>query len=355
MNDQYHAPKFRGTLLGAALVALATLTSGCISGPRARCCPQPRSCTTVVLPQSPPASEASADPRNAATTRQEPSDAGALAPQRAADEAAGRQYVLYDGVTGQRADLAQFLRTAAGAPLVAFGELHGDAVGSAAQLDVLRGLAGQKAPLALAMEFLERDTQAVLDAYLAGSITEEKFVKEARQNAAYPKTHRPLIEFCKANKIPVIAANAPRRLVTAYRKSGESYADYLASLSSEDRGFLPAETTILDDRHQERFMGLMGGDRGKRLFKSMSLWDDAMGEAVARFQDANPKHRVLLIAGAFHVTEGLGTVTKYLLRRPDAKVRVLVMSRSKDPSLPFEDPDKKTGDVVLKVLAPVKQ
>jgi|GEM_PF-3545536 len=280
--------------------------------------------------------------------------AGAPHPSAApgADDEPVAPYVFYEGTSGRRTDLEGFLRLAEGASLLAFGELHGDPVGSRMELRLLESLVRHPKPVALALEFFERDMQADLDAYLAGRTTEADFLRSTRRDDTYARTHRPLIELCREHRVPVLAANAPRRLVSAYRSSGLGYPEYLAGLDERERSYLPATTTVLDDRHRERFMQLMGPERGPSFFKSMSLWDDAMAESAAAFQRAHPEYRVLLVVGSFHVTEGLGTIAKYLARAPGASAKTLLMSHANDGSLSFEDADRGLGDVLLKVSPP---
>ncbi len=258
---------------------------------------------------------------------------------------------LFYGSDGRIATLHDVLLDASGADLVAFGELHGHDVGAAYQYDLLDALYRTGRPLALAMEFFERDTQAVLDQYLRGEIDVLELKKRARQGAAYDRTHGPLIDYCKQRGIPVIAANAPRRLVTGYRKSGLSYNEYLASLSDEDRGWLPRSTTTPNDAYRDRFVSFMGEERGAAIFKSQALWDDAMAEAVTDFKNEHPNHRVLLIVGGFHVTGGLGTLTKYKQRRTSDSILTVLMDHASDKAKPPAwNPDAKdTAEYLLMV------
>ncbi len=301
---------------------LAALLSGCTThGP---CC----------TPCCPVAQAAVAPPT--------PARAPTVEPTKPAPRSA-----LYDGMTGEKADLAQVAYGWGDVDLVAFGEIHGNLIGAEAQLLLLQTLAKHERPLALAMEFFERDTQAALDAYLKGAIDKAAFLKKTKRKKAYAKTHGPLIEFCKAHGIPVIAANAPRRLVTGYRKFDGRYEAYLASLSETDRALLPEETSEPEDAYRKRFLELMGPKRA-HFFKAQALWDDAMAEAITDFREENPQHRVLLIVGGFHVRGGEGTITKYLMRRGKHSVRVVVMSPDDIPSLAFREEDRGRGDLVLK-------
>ena len=313
-------------LLGLSLLVL----SGCCMQVRV-CCKTTRCCPR---PARPPAPAPEAEPV-----------AVAKEPEPATE-------ALYDGTNGQPASLMVAADQWANVDLVAFGEYHGNLVGAKYQFALLKQMAEQERPVALAMEFFERDTQAVLDRYLAGEVDIETLKEEGRQGRDFDKTHRRLIEYCKEHGIPVIAANAPRRLVRAYRKQEAAFDEWKASLPEADQGWLPEETSVIEDEYHAKFMKLMGPKRGPSFFRSQSLWDDAMAEAIVDFRSENPGHRVLLIIGGFHVENGLGTITKYRMRRGKDEVRVLRMAFSKDPQLAFEDADLGTGDLVLKVPVP---
>ena len=69
--------------------------------------------------------------------------------------------------------------------------------------------------------------------------------------------HRPLIEMCRAACIPVIAANAPRRLVRDYRKSDLDYCDFFAGLDSADQRWMPRQNQYLTGAYHDRFIETM--------------------------------------------------------------------------------------------------
>ena len=292
-------------------------------------------------------------PRGAYAQRARPAPA-ASAP-KATKPAPALASRLYEASSGTDATLAESAADWGEVDLVAFGEMHGDLVGAAAQLELLQILAGQARPIALAMEFFERDTQADLDAYLAGTLEKEAYLKQTKRNKAYAATHGPLVDFCKERGIPVIAANAPRRLVTAYRKSDQDYEAYLEGLSEEDRALLPEETEVIEDEYYERFVGMMGEERGVPYFRSQALWDDSMAEAMVDFRAEHPNHRVLFIVGGFHVTAGLGTLTKYRNRRGKDELRIVLMTASRDPQLKPEEDEIGKADLILKVPAPKRR
>jgi uncharacterized iron-regulated protein len=258
------------------------------------------------------------------------------------------EHAFFDG-DGNPSSLDAFVEASADADMVAFGELHYHSVGSRIELALLEAMSKQERPVALAMEFFETNTQAALDDYLAGDTDLATFKEATKRGEQYDASHGPLIEFCKANGIPVIAANAPRPLVTAYRKTDVSYEDYLAGLSEEERGQMPRETKLVDDEFKARFMETMGPKRGPLFYKSMALWNDAMAESMADFRNEHAEHRILFIVGGFHVAKHLGTVARYTDRRADDTVKVLLMSPKEEGAMGFDEDDRNEGDLILKI------
>lgn len=172
------------------------------------------------------------------------------------------QFRAYDGRTGKPLSFADVVRRCARADVVLFGEEHGAAVCNQLEAQLLGALLAEKRPVTLAMEFFEADTQADLDAYLRGRLDEEAFREQARQGRAYTLSHRPLIELCRVSRSPVVAANAPRRLVSAYRKSGDTYDVFRAGLEPAEKRWLPVECEYVHGTYEERFMGVMSGHVG---------------------------------------------------------------------------------------------
>ncbi len=170
------------------------------------------------------------------------------------------QFRAYDCASGTALNFNDVLRRSAAADVVLFGEEHSNSVCNQFQAQLFAALAATPRPVTLAMEFFEADTQAALDAYLARRIAEEDFRKQTRQNQAYVLAHRPLVEFCRARSIPVLAANAPRRLVRAYRLSDQTFADFRAAQSAEEQRWLPRSSEIIYGPYFTRFSRIMGDD-----------------------------------------------------------------------------------------------
>ena len=82
------------------------------------------------------------------------------------------------------------------------------------------------------LEFYDRGSQPILDEYLSGFLDYDIFLNEVGNGA--PGNHedyKPLLQFCKHSKVPVIAANCPRRYSKLVGKNGRQILDNLPAKS----------------------------------------------------------------------------------------------------------------------------
>jgi uncharacterized iron-regulated protein len=90
----------------------------------------------------------------------------------------------------------------------------------------------QNLKIGFSLEFYDRGSQTILNEYLSGFLDYDAFVYEVG-NAA-PGNHddyKPLLEFCKQSKLPVIAANCPRRYSKMAGKNGREILENLPDKS----------------------------------------------------------------------------------------------------------------------------
>ena len=227
--------------------------------------------------------------------------------------------------------------------VVFVGEHHGHVANHLAEMALLRAIHRGAPQLALSMEQFERDQQPKVDDYLAGKIGEQSLL-EGGGWRIYPQAYRPLVEYAKEYRLPVIAANAPREIVRCVGREG---LGYLQSLSLDKRKLVAADLHLEDGPYKQKFSQFMRGDSahrdttgtsGKRenarienSFAAQMTRDDTMAESIATFLSRRPGFKVFHITGAFHVAERLGTVERLAARAPHLKIAV-VMPLTLDPS-----------------------
>jgi uncharacterized iron-regulated protein len=265
---------------------------------------------------------------------------------------------IFESAAGQRLGWSDLLDRLAKLDVVFLGETHVDDTTHRVELHVLEQLiARRQGKVVLSMEMFERDVQPVLDDYLAGRIDEAAFVHRARAWGNYREDYRPLIECAKAAKIPVVAANFPASLRRQLAMGGKQAVDALAPAQ---RAWLPEVIHPASDAYWERVARAVRGhamgagaiqSAEDKLYDAQNLWDNAMGDAVAKAHAAHPGHLVLHIAGGFHVAYRDGTVAQFRLRAAAAKTAVVQVSPAAVLHLARPDRDRDEADYLVYAAA----
>lgn len=225
---------------------------------------------------------------------------------------------------GNDLTLEQALARVADADIVLVGELHTHPAVHLLQARMLAGLAADGRSLVLSMEQFSRADQPVLDAYLAGRIGEAALIRDGNAWPNYQSDYRPLVEFAKEHHLPVIAANAPKPLVSCVGQEGPAW---LEQLPAPRRSQLARTLTLGDDPYRQKFMASLhhgDADSNARRFAAQTSWDDTMAESMVDYLRSHPGRRIMHIAGNFHVEGGLGLASRIASRNPDLKVALVV-------------------------------
>ena len=257
-------------------------------------------------------------------------------------------YKIFDTRTKQLITIDKIVADMADADVLFFGEEHNDSAAHYLENKIFRALHSQFAgKIVLSMEMFETDGQLVLNEYLAGTIDETRFSRDIRLWNNY-KDYRPMIEYAKQNKIPVIAANPPRRYVNLVTRRGMRSLD---SLSKDAKKFLPPlPYDTLTGRYREKFMDIMKGSPGstsQNIYYSQSLWDAGMAYSIYSFLKKNKGQKVFHCVGGFHTEEKLGTAAQ--LQTRNKKLKILNIAAFSDAS--FNNPEwekfSNRGDYII--------
>jgi len=249
---------------------------------------------------------------------------------------------------GTEAALDDVLKAMDGVEVVLIGEEHGNRVGHAIEERLLSGALDRYRPSAgtwvtLSLEMFERDIQYVLDEYLTGQITELHFLESARPWEDYAVRYRPLIELARAEGIPVVAANAPRRYVNRVTREGPGSLETLGPLARFFLPPLPYPGPSVEYRAQwdEIMAAAMQaaaeahGDTAdvrdyagsENALQAQALWDASMGHAIADALAVVPGRLLLHFAGSFHVERGTGIAERIEDYRPGTRVLSVIMTQ----------------------------
>lgn len=230
------------------------------------------------------------------------------------------------------------------AQIVYLGETHNSESDHQQQLAIIQALFKHKSQLAIGMEMFQRQMQPLLDRYLAGKIT----ATELRQQTEFDQRwgykweyYAPILEFAKANRLPIIALNTPQEITRKAAKTG------LESLTNEERQYIPPLTEIdrSNAKYQQMILASYQQHAGivsissksfDRFYTAQLLWDETMAERTANFVQKNPNYQTIVLAGSSHIIYGYGIPDRVLrrLNQPKSIQKTVLLSLDDDSKQP---------------------
>ena len=218
----------------------------------------------------------------------------------------------------QKETLADILTELGEKRIVFVGEQHDRFAHHLNQLQVIRGLAAAGAKIAVGMEMFQAPFQAAIDAFLGGEIDERTFLARTeyfdRWGYDY-HLYKPIVDFLKANRIPLIALNISGDIS---RQTGRRGLD---SLSKTQRRQVPDRLDFSDETYRadlRQVYNLHGSDVGldefNYFYQAQTLWDETMASRAAAWLTANPDYKLVVLAGNGHLRYKYG-IPQRLFRR----------------------------------------
>ena len=311
--------------------------------------------------------------------------AGLAAQLAAAQGAPAAHYRAFDS-KGQPVTLEAIIDSLEGADVLFVGETHDNAVAHLLEAELLRradekyGAASSKRrDVALSLEMFESDVQTVVDEYLAGLISERHLLLSSRPWRNYETDYRPLVEYARARRMPVIAANAPARYVSRVSSQGPAS---LAALSKDVvKSWLPPlPFPAASEAYAAKFNRFMSGGApaaptpapaaspaqtsttpqanphgSTHLLEAQTLRDASMAYRIAEFLKRGRAPLVVQVNGTFHSEERLGVPEQLAHYRP--KTRAVVVTIVPDEGFPAFDAARlgRLGDFVIVTDPAVKR
>jgi len=228
------------------------------------------------------------------------------------------------------------IRSMAEKDVVLLGETHTNGEHHRWQAYMLAALHAARPDLAVGFEMFPRSVQTALDDWTQGHLTRSEFLRESRWREVwvYPAGHyMPLFDLVRQHRLPAVALNVERALVSRVGREGwsavpeaerlgvgdpapasDAYKRSLAGVytmkltrmsvdsphgpkaaeGDEEKAEAPDEKTILADESFGRFVD------------AQLTWDRAMAEAIAAVRNGNPDTLVVGIVGRGHAEFGHG-------------------------------------------------
>jgi uncharacterized iron-regulated protein len=210
---------------------------------------------------------------------------------------------VIEGVTGKK--------------IVYVGEYHDRLAHHMTQLQVIKGLYRKNPKLAIGMEMFQRPFQPVLDDYISGKIEEREFLKKSEYFKRWSfdyNLYKPILDFARAAKIPVVALNLRREIIEKVSREG------MDVLTDDEKKEVPREMDFSDTEYRDRLKQVSSQHKGRSeksfdfFFQAQILWDETMSMSIDEYLRKNPDRQVVVIVGQGHLLYGSG-IPKRTLRR----------------------------------------
>jgi len=224
--------------------------------------------------------------------------------------------------------LAQTIDKIDDARVILVGETHTRYDHHLVQLEILKLLYQKSAKLAIGVEWFQQPFQKYLDAYIAGEIDEQEMLQQTgyfeRWRYDY-RLYRPILQYAREHKIPVIALNASKELSEALSKSG--FDDLPAELKEQ----LPESYDWSDKAYEKRLRSVFDehpeySGEFENFLRAQLTWDESMAERTVEYLHDNPESRMLVLAGSGHIAYGSG-IPKRIKRRIDVEQYSILVSQ----------------------------
>jgi uncharacterized iron-regulated protein len=205
--------------------------------------------------------------------------------------------------------LSQVIEGAAGKKIVYVGEYHDRFAHHAAQVRVITALYKKNPKIAIGMEMFQRPFQAVLDDYISGTIDERTFLKRSEYFKRWSfdyNLYKPILDFARAEKVPITALNLRREITDKVAKSG------MDSLTKEEKQEIPQDLDFSDNDYRDRLKQVFAQHKSPQernfdfFYEAQVLWDETMALSIDEYMKKNPGRQMIVIAGGGHLAYGSG-------------------------------------------------
>ena len=216
----------------------------------------------------------------------------------------------------------KFIKKISQADVVLFGELHDNSIAHWLELKITQAVY-KKRPVILGMEMFETDNQHYLDQYLAHAITLKQLDSLARLWPNFTTDYKPLVDFSRANRIPVIATNIPRRYASLLYKQGE---DALLNLPDTDKQWFP-ELPMPYDANLPAYKAMLSmfadaTHANSNFPKSQAIKDYTMATQIATH--VAPNTTFIHFNGAYHSNNFEGIY--WYLKKQNPELKIITIS-----------------------------
>jgi len=220
-------------------------------------------------------------------------------------------------------------------PVVLLGERHGSAEHHRWQLHTLAALHAREPNMVIGFEMFPGRVQPALDRWVGGELTVKEFLAESNWAEVWgfePGLYLPLFHFARQHRLPMVALNVDRSLVSSVGREGwaavpaedragltdpapppEAYRDSLAKVFAVKKRVSTRNVDMaapMPEIPDEEIAAAKEDPAFGRFVEAQLTWDRAMAEALAEARRRPEAPLVVGIVGAGHAEHGWGIGTQ---------------------------------------------
>ena len=205
-------------------------------------------------------------------------------------------YKIYNA-KGKKVSYKKMLKRLKKKDIILFGEIHNNAISHWLQLELTKDL-HQSKKMILGAEMIEADNQIPLNQYLQGEIDFASLDTLARLWRNYKTDYAPLVDFAKAEQLPFVATNIPRRYASDIYQNGGF--EILDSLPAAEKNWVAPMPILFDPElpQYKKILTMMGSHGTPELVKAQAIKDATMAYFISKNFQKN--HTFLHFNGSYH-------------------------------------------------------
>ena len=232
-----------------------------------------------------------------------------------------------DPASGEILDIENVFERIEDTRIVLLGEAHTTVAHHRWQHYMLAALHSRNARMTVGFEMLPRRAQSVLDAWSAGQLSEDEFLEQSEWSKVWgydADLYLPLLHFARLNRLPALALNVDRELISLVGQQGwsgvsedqrmglsdpaaasDAYRESLAQLFAYKK-MLSGESETEGEEDPPDVDEIRNSEAFANFVDAQLTWDRAMAEALAAAHRRDPSAMVVGIVGRGHLEYGYG-------------------------------------------------
>jgi aminopeptidase N len=189
--------------------------------------------------------------------------------------------------------------------IIFLGENHDEYSHHINQLQIIKLIHRSGQAFGVGMEMFQTPFQNILDDYMSGRIDERAFLSKSKYFEKWEfdyNLYKPIIDYLKENKIPVVALNIEGDISRKTARKG------IENLTDEEKSQVAGFMDFSNEQYRKDLLNVFD-QHGHRtelsdfdyFLQAQILWDEGMAETAQRFLEKNPGHKLVMLTGNGHV------------------------------------------------------